>query len=182
MANDSEVFTKEYKQERLIKSLTEEKLKSQERRSSFNIRKLIFVAGLFSVGVVKLPYELDLKLVLYIVPVISICFDLYILGEDYGIKRIGRYIENKFSSEPEGEWEKWVGFRKDPFAKYAVPILSLIVLIACASILLRSVQNIYFFYLWIILNISAIIFNLIYSQWLQSKLLEDDKTVNLITR
>ncbi len=159
--------------DRLIKSLTEEKLKSQERRSSFNIRKLIYVGGLFSVGVIKNPYDIDFKLVLFIVPFISICFDLYILGEDYGIKRIGGYLRNNFKNEPEADWESWVGNHRDPFATYAVPLLSILVLIASASILIRTEQNELFFGLWIALNISAIIFNLFYSQYLRKKLLKN---------
>ena len=172
MNKDLTAMTMESKRERLIKSLTDEKLKAQERRSTFNIRKLVFVGGLFSLGVVKNPYYIDFKLVLFIVPFISICFDLYILGEDYGIKRIGGYIRENFKTEPESNWEDWVGNHRDPFATYVVPLLSLIVLVASASILMKSDQNVFLFSIWIILNIVAIIFNLIYSQYLRNKLLK----------
>ncbi len=175
MGSDSDLVQTANKQERLIKSLTEEKLKAQERRSSFNIRKLIYVGGLFSLCVIKNPYDIDFKLVLFIVPFISICFDLYILGEDYGIKRIGGYIRNNFTTEPESNWEDWVGNHRDPFATYAVPLLSLIVLIASASILIQTYKNIFLFSVWMVLNIIAIIFNLIYSQRLRKKLLVNDE-------
>lgn len=157
--------------ERLIKSLQEEKLQSQQRRSTYNMRKLIFVGSLFALGSIKVPLEINLSFVLYIVPFISICFDLYIWGEDYGIKRIGGFIREHLKDEPEAVWEDWVGKRRDPFATFAVPLLTLLVVVACAGILWEKKANQYFFIIWIFLNLLAIIYLFCYSQRLRKRLL-----------
>ncbi len=75
-----------------IDRMYEEKLESQKRRAEFNVKKFLFVSSLFSLGAAKFFAEYDLTLVLFIVPAVSICFDLMILGEDYGIKRIGAFV------------------------------------------------------------------------------------------
>ena len=162
---------KEKSVERLIKSLTDEKLQAQQRRSTFNIRKLIFVGGLFSLGTVKFQDQLELSFVLYIVPFMSICFDLYILGEDYGIKRIGGFLRNQFKNEPESTWENWVGLRRDPFATFAIPFLTLIVLISSSAVIWETAPHKVLFVIWLLVNILATIFIFVYSQHLRKSLL-----------
>jgi|SRR5690348_11560338 len=101
----------------------------------------------------------------------QICFDLYILGEDYGIKRIGGFIRQQLSSEVEAKWEEWIGQRRDPFATWAVPYLSVLVVVACAAVLWERHPNKIFYAIWIVVN-SAAVFSLFrYSQVLRKRLL-----------
>jgi hypothetical protein len=60
--------------DRFLKMLNDEKLQAQQRRAEFNKLKLTFVGGLFALGSVEFK-NVDLALVLYIIPFISICFD-----------------------------------------------------------------------------------------------------------
>jgi hypothetical protein len=158
-----------------IKRMHEEKLASQKRRADYNVKKFLFVGSLFTVGVAKLPEGIDLNLVLYIVPAVSVCFDLFILGEDYGIKRIGGFIRIKCTDTIDSMWEDWVGTKKrrDPFATLAIPFLTLIVLVACAAIIFQKQGPCCWFWVWVVANVVATIFLFIYSQYLRRKLLDD---------
>ncbi|MCK9208144.1 MAG: hypothetical protein M0P66_13620 [Salinivirgaceae bacterium] len=157
-----------------LKRIHNEKMESQKRRADFNIRKFIFIGTLFTLGAAKLPKEIDLTLVLYIVPFISLCFDLYILGEDYGIKRMGGFVRQNYKNAMDSTWEEWVGKRRDPFATFAVPLLSTIVLFSCSAILWKTESNNFLFWIWLCLLLCSIIFLFLYSQFLRKKLLIKD--------
>jgi hypothetical protein len=156
--------------DRFLKALNDEKLQAQQRRAEFNKLKLTFIGGLFALGSVEFK-NIDLALVLYIIPFISICFDLYILGEDYGIKRIGGFVQQYMPSEMEAKWEAWVGQRRDPFATYVVPLLSLLVVVASAAVLWERRPNQVFYGIWLLINLVAVVFLFIYSQRLRRRLL-----------
>jgi hypothetical protein len=161
--------------DRFLKALNDEKLQAQQRRAEFNKLKFTFIASLFAIGSVEFK-NIDLALVLYIVPFISICFDLYILGEDYGIKRMGGFVRQHLPSEMEAQWEEWIGQRRDPFATFAVPLLSLLVLVACAAVLWQKEANRIVFGIWFIVNLAAVGFLFKYSQVLRGRLLKDAVT------
>jgi hypothetical protein len=156
--------------DRFLKALNDEKLQSQQRRADFNKLKFTFIVSLFAIGSVELK-NIDLALVLYIVPFISLCFDLYILGEDYGIKRMGGFVRQELSSQMEAKWEAWVGERRDPFATYAVPLLSLLVVVACAVVLLQKGTSRILCGAWLVVNLGAVAFLFKYSQRLRRRLL-----------
>ncbi len=160
-----------------LERMHKEKIESQKRRGDFNIRKFLFVGALFSVGAAKLPKEIDLALILYIVPFVSICFDLYILGEDYGIKRIGSFIRAHAPNTHESKWEGWVGQRPDPFATYAVPILTILILVACVAVLWPNEKSKLLFWIWLSLNFGTTAFLFMYSRSLRHRLLKDETTV-----
>jgi len=156
--------------DRFLKALNDEKLEAQKRRAEFNKLKLTFIGGLFALGSVEFK-NIDLALVLYIVPFISICFDLYILGEDYGIKRMGGFVRQQLPSEVEAKWEEWIGQRRDPFATWAVPYLSVLVVVACAAVLWERQPNKIFYAIWIVVNSAAVFSVFRYSQVLRRRLL-----------
>ena len=163
-----------------LNRMHEEKLASQKRRSEFNIKKFVFIGALFTVGAAKLPEEIDLSLILYIVPLISICFDLYILGEDYGIKRIGGFISLNYQNTIDSNWEDWVGKKRDPFATFAVPLLSLVILVACCAILWKTESTSFWFWIWLCLLFCTILFLFFYSQFLRKRLLiNNDETIKI---
>ena len=157
-----------------LKRIHDEKMESQKRRADFNIRKFIFIGALFTLGAAKLPGEIDLKLALYIVPFISLCFDLYILGEDYGIKRMGAFVRQNYKDAMDSTWEEWIGKRRDPFATFAVPLLSTIVLFSCSAILWKTESNNFLFWIWLCLIFGSIIFIVRHSQSLKEKLVIKD--------
>jgi hypothetical protein len=160
-----------------LERMQEEKMASQKRRGDFTIRKFIFIGALFSVGVAKLPeQQINLTWVLYIVPFISLCFDLYILGEDYGIKRMGGFVKLKYKGTMDSAWEEWVAKRRDPFAIFAVPLLSIIILVSCAAILRKTEACNSWFWIWFWLLLGGTVFLYIYSRFLRKKLLKNEKT------
>ena len=75
-----------------INGLREEILSGQERRSKYVILKLSFIVGLFGIGSMTIS-SVSLNSLIYLVPLVVAIFDLYILGEDFGVKRAGRFIK-----------------------------------------------------------------------------------------
>lgn len=153
-------MNQDQEEQEFLKHLRDEKLKTQERRTTYTLRKFAFTIGLIGVGsigtigtqrgIVYSPLYL-----LYIVPFVSLGFDLYILAEDYSVKRIGAFLKHK-GSPREGEWEKWVATNRDPFAPFSISLLTTLVLIASGIIIGaedRSVVFNIFFWIWIIINI-----------------------------
>jgi hypothetical protein len=117
-----------------IRHLREEKLKAQETRSDYTQKKLAYVTALLGIGVLKIE-QLDLNPVLYLVPFVAAAFDLYILAEDYSVKRIGAYLRAHSSEAVEQTWEAWVTRNRDSFALIAMPILSSLMLAGAAIII-----------------------------------------------
>lgn len=67
-------------------------------------------------------------------------FDVYILSEDFKVKRIGLFIRKREklevnACEDELKWEKWVSSNREPLAALASLVLSMIAFIASAFIL-----------------------------------------------
>ena len=119
-----------------LKHLQDEKLKTQAARNTYVIRKLVYATGLLGLGSIK-PGAADLSPLLYVVPFLALAFDLYILGEDYSVKRIGAYLGAASCDPLERRWEQWVADNRDPFAPFAMPLLTNI-LVAAAAVVLWS--------------------------------------------
>jgi hypothetical protein len=115
--------------------LPEEKLHAQEARSSYIQRKLAYGAALLGIGTLGVQQlNLNLNPVLYLVPFVAAAFDLYILAEDYSVKRIGAYLR-AHSTPAEQDWERYVSGHRDPFALVAMPLLSTLMLLGAAVII-----------------------------------------------
>ncbi len=153
----------------------EEKLESQKRRADFNIKKFLFVGSLFSIGATKISDDYELTLILYIVPAISICFDLMILGEDYGIKRIGAFIRKNCVGTLDSNWEISLPDTRDKFAPIGIHMLTILVLISCVVILWPTENQTYGFWVWLMVNTSMTLFLFIYSKYQKGLLLEKPK-------
>lgn len=117
--------------EDFLKHLHDEKLDTQEVRTKYVIRKLIFATALLGAGVTKIDL-INLSSLLYLVPFVTIAFDLYILGEDYSVKRIGGFLGIKSTNPIENEWEIWVSKNRDPFAPFSMSFLTSLVTIGAA--------------------------------------------------
>ena len=124
-----------------IEHLREEKLKAQETRSTYTQKKLAYVTTLFGLGLGSISIaQFDLRLILYLVPFIATAFDLYILAEDYSVKRIGAFLGAHAADQVEKKWEAWVAENRDPFALVAMPILSTL-LLAGAALTIWATSN-----------------------------------------
>ncbi len=116
-----------------IQQLREEISESQSRRHTFIKAKLTFVMALLGVGAVSIKGVFGASSLLYLVPLVSFVFDLYILGEDFSVKRAGLFIKTSPSAPQEERlWEKGVGLKRDRFSYWACPLSSGIALLASA--------------------------------------------------
>lgn len=111
-----------------ISDLRKEILSAQQTRYKHTQQKLIFVVGLLGVGKVLLPPQ-DFFYVVYLAPIISFVFDLYIAGANFGIRRIGLFILwCEKAPKEERYWEFLLPQNRDLFASVAGPISSFAVL------------------------------------------------------
>ncbi len=135
-------------------TLRQELLAFQERRHTFRLRKLSFVAALFGLGSAHLG-ELNFAPVLYLVPVVAFLFDIHILAEDYGIKWIGSFLSQEKSSASSAEraWEKWVKDHPGRISPFAAPLVTLLVLGGTAIMLWIGNTDPVLFWIWIFVNL-----------------------------
>jgi 8-oxo-dGTP pyrophosphatase MutT (NUDIX family) len=120
-----------------IQHLHEEKLHTLNNRSKYVVQKLVFVTGLMGIGSLSLgdaDAVFDFGYLLFLAPYVAVAFDLYILAEDYSVKRIGAFLLATSRSDLERRWEDWVSEHRDMFALLAMPILTTIVLLGSMAI------------------------------------------------
>ncbi len=89
-------------------SLRKELNETQNIRFKFAIQKLIFIISLMGLSGISMEIKNIeyFKFLIYFVPFVSIMFDLYIIGENFGIRRIGNYLKyNEKVLKEERFWE-----------------------------------------------------------------------------
>ena len=131
-----------------FKKLYEEKLKHKEHRHIFVVQKLLFIIGLFGVGMYnskigdKGEIPLQTSLLLWLIPFVCAAYDTYIFAEDYKVKRIGLFVRMQLQKQKikeilleELNWEKFVSNYREPHAAKASLWLSIISSIAAALII-----------------------------------------------
>lgn len=139
----------------------------QDRRQKYVMAKLAFVTGLLGIGFATGENQPPTEMLLYLIPLITFVFDLYILGEDFSIKRAGRFIRN-CANAPKTEqiWEE-VAFRtRDNYTLFAAPIASSLALFAAYVGLRVSGTNSIPLW-WVALGIMFVLVVMI-NRWLQS--------------
>lgn len=77
--------------EKFMEHIYQENEIHKEHRNKHLLHKLFFVSALLGFGSVGIRIE-ELKYLLFLVPFIAICHDVYIFAEDFKVKRIGRFI------------------------------------------------------------------------------------------
>ena len=142
---------------RFLAALNEEKITSQKRRGELISKKLTWVTGLFALGAIKLPLAEETHYLLFFVPIISLVFDLYIIGENYVIKRMGCFVRLAMSETYEGEWESWLFPRRDIFSRNALLLSSAIILIASAVVLWWLQTEIITLSVWLFILILSLV-------------------------
>ncbi|MGR3310708.1 MAG: hypothetical protein ACUZ77_08020 [Candidatus Brocadiales bacterium] len=165
------------KEQEFLNHLREEKLQTQDLRTKYVFRKLTFVISLLGLGSIKIA-SYDFTTILYIIPFISIGFDLYILGEDYSVKRIGAFLNAISSSKTEVKWEEYVSGLRDPFAPFAMPFLTIVVIIICGIIFftVRKPNHFILHILWFAIPIAFSVSLYYMNKILRTKAKEKAKT------
>jgi hypothetical protein len=130
---------------------------SQQRRHEYIAAKLIFISGLLGLGSLSLG-NLATRHLLFIVPVVAFAYDLYTLGEDYGIKRAATFIRFSRATPPqEALWEKLVPSRRDPLSSIAGPLTSVVALGVAAVGLFPPATNAVIYSSWVALSAVLIV-------------------------
>jgi hypothetical protein len=155
--------------EDFIGDLRKEIVAGMERRFKYVIYKLSFIIGLFSIGYLTIS-TIQFFPLLYLIPFVAFVYDLYILAEDFGVKRSGRFIKGSFAAPPEERrYEKMVRINREPFRKYASIASSLIVIFFSVIILWYSQKNNIFYYIWLITVLIFVLLTFIYDKRLVRK-------------
>jgi hypothetical protein len=131
-----------------LKDLRSEIHSAQERRAAYTRQKFAFVTGFLGIGSISIQHLGTMPL-LYIAPIVAIAYDLYILGENFGIRRAGAFIlKSEKSPKEEKLWEKAVRANRDLFAKIGGPLSTLLVLFAAGTVLFPSQRLYPHFWTW----------------------------------
>lgn len=139
-----------------LKDLRAEVISTQQRRHQYIRAKVVFVVGLLGVGVLS-PGNTPTNLVLYLTTIVVLIFDLYILGEDFGVKRAGTFFRlSRIAPTEERRWERLVHHNRDPFSAAANVLSSLFVLLAATIGLWGTESGKQFFWFWIAANFTVI--------------------------
>lgn len=133
--------------------LREEIVASQERRSHLVAQKFTFVIGAFGLGTLTTDAVKTWSL-LFLAPIIALAFDLYTVGENFGIRRIGAFLGSELSSATveEKRWEAFVARHRDPFSAFGGPFLSVIVLVASMILLFENHGQAIYYWAWLLLS------------------------------
>ena len=116
-------------------------------RHEFVLKKFAFGAGLLGLGSVsaKLPNgtEVDFLPLAYLVPLIALTFDLYIVVEDYRIKRAGEFIRVSpvVADKSDRAWEEFAHENPNHANSMAFGLVTFIYLVASTMILLQAGQD-----------------------------------------
>ena len=137
-----------------LKHLHSEKLKAEEARTAYTLKKLAYATALLGIGSLNINIgQIDLSLILYLVPWVAFAFDLYILGEDYSVKRFGAFLKANSPDALEQLWEKWISQNRDPFAPLAMPVLTTLLLLGAATVIwVGGFAAGSFFWGWLVLS------------------------------
>jgi hypothetical protein len=155
--------------------LREEIEQGQARRHDYCLKKLAFSTGLLGIGALSVPFkgsELDLTPLLWLVPVVVLGFDLYIVSEDFGVKRAGAFLGLPESSASKAEqlWESsFLRTYSSPFASVAFFLVTLVVIAGALGMLLQVGANRGLVTLWITVMVVAELALLLYSLRMRRK-------------
>ena len=160
-----------------LKHLRSEKLKAQESRTTYTLKKLTYATTLLGLGSLKIDIEqitttgpMNLGCLLYLAPLVALAFDLYVLAEDYSVKRFGAFLGQNSPDALERQWEKWVSKYRDPFAPFAMPALTTLLLIAAALIIwIGEAAKGPVFWGWLIVTPSTTWILYLFYQWLRKR-------------
>ncbi len=168
---------------KFLEQLYTEKELHKEHRYKYVIYKLSFVTTLFALG--SLDLGNIMRSLIYLVPIVALCYDIYIFSEDYKVKRIGVFLlfakeDPKVSekvkqtiSDMEIEWEKWVKNHRDRWAYLASLIITIVAIVGSALIVALdafrqfSLHRLFLLIFWFLFMIVSIILVFYYGRALR---------------
>ena len=151
-----------------LRALHEEKIRTQNERTQLITMKLAFIAVLFGLGSVNMGIRFDIADIfwlLYIIPLVAISYDLYIMSADSRIKRIGVFLGRNpvsLAGKAEREWERFCASYRDGMAPSANMFFSAIVTLGAAAFIhtqggwTEKIMKLWFA-VWLVGSLTAII-------------------------
>lgn len=149
-----------------LRALHEEKIRTQSERAGYLTQKLALVTVLLGLSIVnmKLGFE-DIYWLLYFVPMLSVCYDLFFMSADWRIKRIGVFLGRhtiSLAGEAEKQWEDFCISYQDDIASFTNMFFSCLVTLA-AGVFILSLQSPrirdykIFFAAWMVISLLIIV-------------------------
>ena len=127
--------------EPIIDKLRSEIQEGKKMRHEFALRKFAFLTALLGGGALinKVPpdFSVNLAWLLLLVPIVAIAFDIYILTEDYRIKRAGEFLRLN-STNIEKKWEEFCQKNPNHLSSLAFAFVTLIYLLGAGFILKQN--------------------------------------------
>jgi len=158
-----------------MKYLYEEKNLHKNHRFLFVQRKLLFIGtllGFSSLSLLDNVLDINFSKMVYLVPLIAIAFDIFILAEDFKVKRIGAFLSEKCQMcSDEKKWEFFVRNNREPLAAYGTVLLTILAFLASASILIieRWISDNYIDWWSLFLFLAIMLLYVIYYwKWMKS--------------
>jgi len=119
-----------------LKVLHEEKIATQKLYSQYTLVKLSFLTIILGIGagnfsqIFVLPSMTNSNsFLLYVVPVIVICFDLFIFSADLSVFRMGAWFKSpEFEGNLCNKWENFIQNKRTSFRIGANSIVSLLLI------------------------------------------------------
>jgi hypothetical protein len=131
-------------------ALRSELVASQQTRAAIVREKLLFVISALGLGVISSEWRSE-PAILFLVPVVATLFDLYVSGEDFGIKRIGAFLGRRVrAQDEEANWQQFVRENRDYFSQIANPASSMFGLLGAAGVLWPKRESYPGFWIWLV--------------------------------
>lgn len=167
----------------LLRMLHNERIRTQNERSKLIIQKLTFIAVFFGIVSINIGIRIEeIFGILYLIPPLVICYDLYIMSSDSRIERIDTFLGRhpiSTAGKAEHEWTYFCESNRDSLAISANALFS-IMATAGAGVFIYSQQTWMFrtaefwFYAWLIVSMVIII-----GLWVRHEMFSKD-SVNVI--
>ena len=128
---------------------------TQKRRHDFILKKFTFGGTLLGLGSLSVPVSLGKSItlapLLYIVPLLAIAYDIYIVAEDYGIKRAGAFLrlQDVPTENSERMWERFVSRYDRSLAPFGFFIATMTFLLAASLLIIQTAYQLPILLSWI---------------------------------
>ncbi len=165
-----------------MKCLYEEKNIHKNHRFKLIQRKLLFIGALLGFGSLHpsdATLNLNFKMLLYLVPFIAIAYDIYILAEDFKVKRVGAFISREEANicPDEKDWEGFVRENREPLAAVGTILLTVLASLFAVVLNLKGLLSYFESISQILLIIIFTIFLVIYIYY-YIKFMESNKRLD----
>ena len=149
-----------------LRALHEEKIRTQNERAGYLTQKLALVTVILGFSIVNMGLRIaDFVWLLYFVPMLAICYDLFFMSADLRIKRIGTFLGRHPASqagEAEKQWEAFCISYQDGITYFANMFFSIFGTVAAALFILSQQSSAFmqpkvFFATWLVISLMAIL-------------------------